>query len=1054
MARGKFNINVKLLAETQQFNKNMRTASGGVKKFAGVAKTALAGLATVQFGKSLIDAAGNFENAMARAGAVSNASGKDMTNLTAIARKMGKETQFSATQAAEGLQFLGMAGLDAASQVKALPSVLNLATIGAVDLGLAADIATNVMSGFGKSASELGGVTDVLSVSISSSNQNLIEYGEAMKNAAGVARSLGIDITDVSTATAIMANSGIKGAEAGAAIAGALARLLRQPKMVADELEALGVTINETSIKSDGFVGTIRKLTDAGINNTQATKIFGKQWKQLGGILNATNDEIADMTAKIKANEGAGERMAKRSIGAQTKALNDLKAAYEALQITIGSDTGATGATNSLVSIVRALDELAQILPVTTLAFSALLLVGGKKAFGGIAKNIQGISAKQQALKVATYEAERAQSLLNAAQRRKDVAITTQQKVIAQKELTAAINSTTAANIRASRASVAVRRATLGNARAIKAFGASVKTAFSSFILPMLALTVAFEAFEAINDAIDDANRFKDISKETDRAVKDETKTLGGLAKILTEVNLSTEDRGSLIAEFNTEYGKYISNLITEESKLGDIKKAYDEATDAITRNALKKEKLAIIEAGEAKKGALTSNIQSIIPEAKRPGFALDQDVKDLQKLANAQSSTYLNFAKLGNKANDVAKRYGLTNNALKGYLSDVRDEQRNVNKALVLNEEQLKNVDDVTKKNTTSKDDESKAVKVQVSELQKLYNQIKLTEEAQKAASVSGVAEDIERTTRALAKQKEEYKDLANSIYNPISKTAKKEPLKLKVDLTLGESPLQKLRGTLETFNDSQKLELPIFGGDSSSSFETFTTALSSAKSEMRVFGDGFVYVQQQIDATIKRLEDLAKTPVGNKVEIDDLKLKLEGLNAELRKQDVVKSMNDALNNAAVGGLAAFGQAMADAATGADTFGNSLLKGTMSVLGTALTQIGTSLIAYGVAMNAFKKAFSNPWAAIGAGVALVAAGAVLSNSVNSLSGGASASAPSLTPRATATGDSAIIASGEGGTTSLSDRNINKVEVSGNVKVKGSDLEIALSNSSRQKSRY
>jgi TP901 family phage tail tape measure protein len=256
------NINKKVQGS---FNRTNQIASrlGGILAGAGIA---------MGFRK-IITASGDFQNSMARVRAITSATDEDFNLLKQTAQELGRTTQFSASQAAEGLQFLGMAGYDAKESVTALPSVLNLAAAGAVDLGTSADIASNVVAGMGYNISETNRVVDVLAQVSRKANTNVTELGEGAKAAAPVFSGLGLDVEELGVSMGILANNGIKGAEAGTAVAQSLGRLLKQPKMVSDALSELGVTINESSIKSDGFIGTLERLREAGVNNTQMAQI-------------------------------------------------------------------------------------------------------------------------------------------------------------------------------------------------------------------------------------------------------------------------------------------------------------------------------------------------------------------------------------------------------------------------------------------------------------------------------------------------------------------------------------------------------------------------------------------------------------------------------------------------------------------------------------------------------------------------------------------------------------------------------------------------------------
>jgi len=174
-------------------------------------RTALAGIGAIAAVKAVVDVGKSFEKTMAVVRGVTRATGKEFDDLNDIARKMGEQTRWSATQAAEGLRFLGMAGFEAAEAVKALPGVLDLATAGNLDLGRAADIATNALTAMGLSVDELGRVNDRFIATITRTNTDMEMMAESFKYAAPLAHAFGYDIETLSALIGLLGNAGIQG---------------------------------------------------------------------------------------------------------------------------------------------------------------------------------------------------------------------------------------------------------------------------------------------------------------------------------------------------------------------------------------------------------------------------------------------------------------------------------------------------------------------------------------------------------------------------------------------------------------------------------------------------------------------------------------------------------------------------------------------------------------------------------------------------------------------------------------------------------------------------
>lgn len=207
----------------------------------------------------------NFDAAMARVEAVSGASGEDLLALREQAKALGKSTVWSSSQAAEGQQFLAMAGFSKDQILKSMPGMLDLASAGGIDLGSAADIGSNILTGMGLDASEMGRVGDVLTNTFTKSNTNLSMLGETMKYAAPVAKSLGVSLEETAAMAGKLGDAGIQGSMAGTTLRAVMLRLSAPSKQGAEALDALGV-------KTTDAAGNMRKIPDilADLNQAMA----------------------------------------------------------------------------------------------------------------------------------------------------------------------------------------------------------------------------------------------------------------------------------------------------------------------------------------------------------------------------------------------------------------------------------------------------------------------------------------------------------------------------------------------------------------------------------------------------------------------------------------------------------------------------------------------------------------------------------------------------------------------------------------------------------------
>src|SRR5699024_449046 len=159
------------------------------------------------------------------------------------ARELGQTTQFTASQAADGMKYLAMAGLDANEIMAAMPGMLDLAVAGNLDLGTTADIASDTMAAFGLEASEATRVADVLAKTATSSNTNIEMLGDTMKYVAPVARTAGMSLEETSAMAGLLANVGIKSSQAGTTMKSMLLKLANPSAKASNLLSDLGVSV-------------------------------------------------------------------------------------------------------------------------------------------------------------------------------------------------------------------------------------------------------------------------------------------------------------------------------------------------------------------------------------------------------------------------------------------------------------------------------------------------------------------------------------------------------------------------------------------------------------------------------------------------------------------------------------------------------------------------------------------------------------------------------------------------------------------------------------------
>ncbi|PRT05243.1 phage tail tape measure protein [Bacillus thuringiensis] len=325
----------------------MGQAAGVMGAAVGSSALAIGGMAGIAVGAGaalagIVSAGAGFEKTMSAVQAVTGASGQDMKKMSELAKKMGSETKFSASQAAEGMQYLGMAGFKTNEIMEAMPGMLSLAAAGQLDLGLAADITSNIMSGFGLKADQATHSADVLAKAASSSNTNVEQMGEAMKYAAGSASTVGFTMEETSAAMMAMANAGLQGSVAGQAWGTSLNRLAKPTK----EMKKVMGELNLEFFDSQGKIKPLPQLVSeleqktAGMTNQQKaatlSTLFGAEaFKNWAALMKVGGEELGRMTDGLVHADGAAKKMADTMSNNLSGKWDEFKSKLEGLGITI-----------------------------------------------------------------------------------------------------------------------------------------------------------------------------------------------------------------------------------------------------------------------------------------------------------------------------------------------------------------------------------------------------------------------------------------------------------------------------------------------------------------------------------------------------------------------------------------------------------------------------------------------------------------------------------------------------------------------------------------------
>lgn len=293
-----------------QATESMESSFKSLKNAASGLNGILAAMGLTASFTQMIGTIATFEKTMSGIKAVTKASAEEMDRMNKAARELGATTAFSATQAAEGMTFLGQAGFTTSQIIESMEPVLNLAAAGTMDLGKASEIAAGIMGGFRLQASDMANIADVLAAAAASGAVDLADLGNSMKYVGPVAASLGISLQDTAAAMVVLSNSGVKGEQAGTALRGVLSSLLDPSKQAEKDIKALGLSFDDISPKTNSFMQIVEKLRVAGLDTAYAYKLFGEEGSTAMSILTGNSAALAKTARDMGNVAGEAKRMA------------------------------------------------------------------------------------------------------------------------------------------------------------------------------------------------------------------------------------------------------------------------------------------------------------------------------------------------------------------------------------------------------------------------------------------------------------------------------------------------------------------------------------------------------------------------------------------------------------------------------------------------------------------------------------------------------------------------------------------------------------------------
>ena len=318
--------------------------TSGFMSALSVAQKAISAAATgiTNFAKSSVQTGMNFDKSMSQVAATMGKTVDEIQDLRQFAQKMGSETAFSASQAADALNYMALAGYDAETSMNMLPNVLNLAASGGMELARASDMITDTQSALGLSLDETAKLVDKMAKGASKTNTSVSQLGDAMLTVGGTAKMLAGGTTELSTALGLLADNGTKGAEGGTALRNIILSLSAPTDKAAAALEDLGVKAFDEkgnmrdlqSIFAD-FNSALSTMTE-GEKTQVLNSIFNKvDLKSVNALLATSTERWNEVSEAIDNAAGSAEEMAKTQLDNLAGDVTIFRSALEGIQIAL-----------------------------------------------------------------------------------------------------------------------------------------------------------------------------------------------------------------------------------------------------------------------------------------------------------------------------------------------------------------------------------------------------------------------------------------------------------------------------------------------------------------------------------------------------------------------------------------------------------------------------------------------------------------------------------------------------------------------------------------------
>ena len=749
----------------------------------------------VNVARDVVQTGEQFSASMSEVGAISGATAEELNELEQAARLYGSTTKFSATEAADALKYMALAGWNSQQAIAGLPAVLDLAAASGMDLGRASDIVTDYITAFGLEVEDASRFVDIMSYAMSHSNTTTEMLGEAYKNCAANAHAMGFSVEDVTAALMTMANSGIKGGEAGTSLNAIMTRLATNTKGCADVLHEYGIEIydDEKNMRSLSSILTETAqiwgtLSDEVQNNLAKqiagqNQIVGFQTVMAGLSESAKNAGMSfeDYTAALEQCEGTSNDMAKTMSNNLTGDLKTLQSALDELKLKL-FDSAETPLRNIVKTItekgVPALETLINhldiIIPVVVSAAAAMASYKATLAItsiiNGVKKGIVELTAAKVAETTVTEGATAAQTGLNTAMAANPVGLL------------------------------------------VGAIGGLI----SLLVTYSLTADKAKQANDELNQSLNSLNSAKETAENRIGTAEGEAEVISNLGKRYEELRQKTnktqadwQELTMLSERLSEKLGITTDEIRTQTGEYKDLSKEIENATQKMIEQAKTKALEDLIteatkeryKAQEAYNKQLKKLVQEGIYYYDESGKAVLNDSKLTTKELQNEAVELSNLAKVYHEADDIVNDYSAELDELNRQIAE--------NKA--------KSEDDGKKVDETSSKIENATQKTET--LSEKYNRLNgLLEENEKAikdvndeienAMDSGDTEHLEQLQSKLKELNSENTTLKSRI-KAVTDEINKDANAIADAIENVESSMQMLQKAEKEVSDNGKLSL-----------------------------------------------------------------------------------------------------------------------------------------------------------------------------------------------------------------------------------------------------